>query len=200
MSTQREPEIGVRQLHAPWRDSYMQMLSTQRPSDPAKQVAPKPKSTSCFLQQYWLSPNDDVANHVIVRTGLPGQPTGGMIMLNAYPYANGHLLVALGAGRGRLLEYDAAQRAEFWSLVDLAVDLCERTLQCQGVNVGINQGMAAGAGVPEHLHAHVVPRWHGDTNFITTVGQVRIIPGALDKMAERYRAIWDEVRKEANVS
>jgi len=108
-------------------------------------------------------------------------------MLNRYPYANGHLLVALGTGRQRLLEYSPDERTELWSLIDLAVELCEKTLGPQGVNVGINQGQAAGAGVPEHLHAHVVPRWAGDVNFITAVGNIRVIPSALDEMYERYR-------------
>ncbi|HVZ93890.1 MAG TPA: HIT domain-containing protein, partial [Phycisphaerales bacterium] len=121
---------------------------------------------------------------------------GGMILLNKYPYANGHLLVCLGDGRPRLMDYEEGQRAELWSLVDLAVDLCERTLRCQGVNVGFNQGLAAGAGVPEHVHVHVVPRWFGDVNFFTTVGHVRVIPSALEDMGKRYREVWGEVRKE----
>ncbi len=191
----KKPTFGIQQLHAPWRDSYMQMLSASRPDDPASTAdAPRPNDATCFIRRYWLTPADDTANHVIVRTGDGEQTTGGLIMLNAYPYANGHLLIALGNGRGRLLEYEPAQRTELWSLVDLAVDLCERTLACQGVNVGLNQGMAAGAGVPEHLHVHVVPRWHGDVNFITTVGQIRVIPGALDAMAARYRETWESVR------
>lgn len=123
-------------------------------------------------------------------------PRGGLILLNRYPYANGHLLVCLGEGRPRLLDYDEAQRAELWSLVDLATELCERTLRCQGVNIGLNQGLAAGAGVPEHVHVHVVPRWFGDVNFISVVGQVRVIPGALEEMAKRYRDVWAEVRHE----
>ena len=110
-----------------------------------------------------------------------------MILLNAFPYANGHLLVALGESRQRLLDYSPAQRAALWRLTDLAVELCEFALSPQGVNVGVNQGEAAGAGVPEHLHVHVVPRWRGDTNFATTVSAVRVIPAALDAMAARYR-------------
>jgi ATP adenylyltransferase len=110
-----------------------------------------------------------------------------MILLNAFPYANGHLLVALGEPAPRLLDYSASQRAAFWSLMDAAADLMERTLNPQGINLGVNQGRAAGAGVPQHLHGHLVPRWGGDTNFITVVGQVRIIPGSLEEMWLRYR-------------
>ncbi len=118
-----------------------------------------------------------------------------MVMLNKYPYANGHLLVALGEARPRLVDYDASQRAALWSLVDLAADLMERTLHPQGINIGVNQGRAAGAGVPGHLHAHLVPRWNGDVNFITVVGQIRVIPAALEAMAERYRSVWATISK-----
>ena len=152
----------------------------------------------CFLRDYWLNPGNDEQNRVITRTGREdvNSGKGGMILLNRYPYANGHLLVALGQGRIRLLDYTPEQRTELWSLVDLAVELTERTLNCQGINVGINQGDAAGAGVPEHLHVHVVPRWAGDTNFITTVGQIRVIPSALEAMYERYREVWGEISKQ----
>ena len=136
-----------------------------------------------FLEQYWRTPEHDERNHVIVRDAH------GIILLNRYPYANGHLLVALGDPRPTLLEYDPAQRKAFWSLVERAMALMDAALQPQGVNVGINQGAAAGAGVPEHLHAHLVPRWASDTNFISVVGQVRVIPGALEAMAARYRAV-----------
>ena len=148
----------------------------------------------CFLEEYWKNPEQDGPNHVIVRTGTPETGCGGMIMLNRYPYANGHLLVALGTGRQRLLDYSEAERRELWSLVDLATDLCEKTLSPQGVNIGINQGSSAGAGVPEHLHAHVVPRWSGDVNFITAVAQIRVIPSALEEMYGRYVETWEAVR------
>ncbi len=166
----------------------MDLLKQQNEERRADAAATPP--AHCFLRDYWLHPDADAANHVIVRTGNAGTGTGGLIMLNRYPYANGHLLVALGEGRPRLLDYTEGERAELWSLVDLAVLLCERTLEPQGVNVGINQGEAAGAGVPAHLHVHIVPRWHGDTNFITAVGQVRVIPSALEAMAARYRDEW----------
>jgi ATP adenylyltransferase len=179
-------------LQAPWRMQYLMNIADDdraRAGGHEQAVAtggmtsPAPSSGS-FIRDYWLAPHLDTANHVIVRTHL------GMVFLNAFPYSNGHLLVALGDARGRLLDYDPEQRAALWRLTDLATDLTELTLQPQGVNIGVNQGRAAGAGVPQHLHVHVIPRWGGDTNFITTVGRVRVIPASLEVMAQRYRAAW----------
>ncbi|MFM9957516.1 MAG: HIT domain-containing protein [Phycisphaerales bacterium] len=223
-------------LHAPWRMSYMQMLSAAdraakepdaAPTSPrpAANASPKPAS---FFREYFLDPASDQRHHVIVRTGVAGlsaeavQESGsgvrqvapntpnpaphhpnpdddlaGLILLNKYPYANGHLLIALGEARPRLLDYTPRQRAELWRLTDLAVGLCEKTLFPQGVNVGLNQATAAGAGVPEHVHVHVVPRWVGDVNFISVVGQVRVIPGALDDMYRRYREVWESFDRAA---
>lgn len=189
--SERLPSRAVA-LHAPWRLSYMEMLGKAR-AQGERGEEPETRA-ACFLREYWLHPERDEANHVIVRTGREEMGRGGLILLNKYPYANGHLLVSLGVGRSRLLDYDEAQRAELWSLVDLAVDLVERTLEPQGVNVGFNQGSAAGAGVPEHVHGHVVPRWAGDVNFMTVCANIRVIPSALEEMARRYREVWEEVR------
>ena len=174
---------GPEGIHAPWRVQYLESLGKAKPNPSSSD------SDATFLSSYWARPQDDEANHVIARSGQ------GMVLLNAYPYANGHLLVALGEPRSRLLDYEPSQRAHFWMLLELACDLAERTLECQGLNVGINQGRAAGAGVPSHLHGHVVPRWSGDTNFITTVGQIRVVPQALDDMARRYRKAWAAMPK-----
>jgi ATP adenylyltransferase len=148
-------------------------------SEPDKK-AKKPESSGSFLLDYWRTPDDDAHNHVVLRN------EHGMILLNKYPYSNGHLLIALGEARPTLSDYDPDQRAQLWQLVDRAVALCEKALEPQGLNIGINQGIAGGAGVPSHLHVHVMPRWVGDTNFITAVGGVRVIPSALELMYERY--------------
>ena len=134
-----------------------------------------------FLRVYWEHPERDDEQYVVERSDL------GMILLNRYPYSNGHLLVALGDPRPSLLDYEPEARAAFWRLVDRAAELMHLTINPQGINIGVNQGDAAGAGVPEHLHAHLVPRWSGDTNFISTVAQVRVIPDALDAMFGDYR-------------
>lgn len=154
----------------------------------AAHSAPPASGSGSFLRDYWLNPGGDEANHVIVRTAA------GLILLNRYPYANGHLLVALGEARPTLMDYDPPQRAALWSLVDLASEVMQAALNPQGINIGVNQGRAAGAGVPQHLHAHLVPRWSGDVNFMSVVGQVRVIPAALEHMARRYRATWARLR------
>ncbi len=169
-------------IWAPWRLGYLESLDESGP--PARPDSP----TGCFLSDDWLAPDDDIANHVIVRTDA------GMILLNAYPYANGHLLVALGDGRASLMDYAPEQRAALWRLVDTACELMQAALEPQGINIGVNQGRAAGAGVPGHLHVHLVPRWSGDVNFITAVGNIRVIPSALEQMDERYRRAWDKLK------
>lgn len=172
-------EPDPKPLYAPWRMAYIESLSEQ----------PQATTAGVFLADYWQHPERDEQNHVILRTDE------GMILLNAYPYANGHLLVALGDGRPRLLDYGPAQRAALWGLVDTAMELMEAAIEPQGVNIGVNQGRAAGAGVPTHLHVHLVPRWGGDVNFMATVGRVRVIPGSLEQMACRYREVCERMRK-----
>ena len=183
-----DPSLGNATLPAPWRLEYLERLSQEEKiAAGAKGSAAISPGSGCFLRDYWLAPQLDEVNHVIVRTGA------GMILLNAFPYANGHLLVALGEGRGRLVEYSPEERAALWRLTDAAADLMEETLEPQGVNIGVNQGRAAGAGVPQHLHIHLVPRWAGDVNFMTVVGRVRVMPSSLEAMAARYRAAWGRI-------
>jgi ATP adenylyltransferase len=172
-------------LWAPWRMAYLRDL--QRKADQIGGVGAADARAGSFLLDYWNAPERDREHHVIYRN------EHGMILLNRYPYANGHLLVAIGEARPTLLDYDPAQRAAFWRLIETASDLMQHALNPQGINFGINQGSAAGAGVPEHLHAHLVPRWNGDTNFVATIGNLRVIPEALHEMAEQYRRAAMEI-------
>ncbi len=163
-------------LWAPWRMAYLRDLLSK-----ADDVGPPngdSASTGDFLAHYWQHPERD-REHLVVHRNAHG-----LVLLNRYPYSNGHLMAALGEAMPRLLDYAPAQRAEFWRLTEIAVEIVQHALQPQGVNVGLNEGKAAGAGLPEHLHAHIVPRWAGDTNFITVTGQVRVIPSALEQMWE----------------
>ena len=163
-------------LWAPWRMAYLRDLKRR-----ADDVGPAEMKPDPFLSNYFEDPDHDERHLVVFRDG------DGLLLLNRYPYASGHLLVALGEPRPTLLEYEPPQRVAFWRLVERATELIERTLHPQGINTGINQGTAAGAGLPDHLHAHVVPRWNADTNFITIVGQLRVIPEALEEMWRQYR-------------
>lgn len=176
-----DPVQGSATLHAPWRLEYLERISKEAKdkTDPG---------TGCFLRDLWLTPQRDVENHVVVRT------KDGMILLNRFPYSNGHLLVALGDGKGRLNDYTPKERAALWRLTDAAADMVEEALEPQGINIGVNQGKASGAGVPQHLHVHLVPRWAGDVNFMTVVASVRVIPSSLEIMAERYRSTWSRIR------
>jgi ATP adenylyltransferase len=178
----------VNALQAPWRQAYLDTFKGESQQPKSQGSGAAEGSTGSFLLDYWLAPQDDEKNHIVARTA------DGIILLNKFPYAGGHLLVAMGDARPRLLDYGPDQRARFWSLVDLAADLMERALEPQGINIGINQGRAAGAGVPQHLHAHLVPRWGGDVNFMAAVANVRVISTSLEAVSAKYRAAWDGMR------
>lgn len=178
--------FGPSAIWAPWRLAYIESLSEEAGS--SGNLDPKARrsdsESGSFLLDYWNAPELDEQHYVIERT------EHGMILLNRYPYSNGHLLIALGDARPTLLDYEPDQRTALWSLVDRAAELVTLALEPQGMNIGINQGRAGGAGVPSHLHVHVIPRWSGDTNFITAVGGIRVIPSSLEAMYDRYtRAI-----------
>jgi ATP adenylyltransferase len=106
------------------------------------------------------------------------------VIFNAYPYNPGHLMVVPYAHEADLTALPAAAAQELWALGTRAVEVLTERVHCQGVNLGMNLGSAAGAGIAEHLHLHAVPRWVGDTNFISVVGASRVLPRALDEMYE----------------
>ena len=161
-------------LWAPWRLQYLQHLDRDTREGGA--------GLEDFLSHCWHAPQDDLASHVIYRDDH------GLIMLNRHPYANGHLLVALGEAKPRVLDYEPSQRAAFWNLIEIAWERMQTVLDPQGINMGINEGAASGAGLPGHLHAHLVPRWQGDANFMSTVAGTRVIPSSLDDMASLYQS------------
>jgi ATP adenylyltransferase len=181
--------MGPASLHAPWRESYIASVDEQE----RKKMHGGAASSGSFLLDYWNDPAGDVSNFVVAR----GEH--GLILLNRFPYANGHLLVSHKEARPTLSDYDAEQRAALWRMVDDAAALMERALRPQGMNIGINQGRAAGAGVPQHLHVHLVPRWSGDVNVLTVLGNVRVIHSPLEQMAARYREVWLKMREEGLV-
>lgn len=112
-------------------------------------------------------------------------------ILNAYPYGSGHLLVLPYREVGRLDELTDEESAELWALVNAAVAAVERAYSPAGVNIGFNLGAAAGAGVPNHLHAHVLPRWDADSNFMTAVAEARVLPEPLSVSWRKIVDAWE---------
>jgi ATP adenylyltransferase len=114
------------------------------------------------------------------------------VIFNAYPYNPGHLMVVPYDHLSRLGQLSTATRAETWELGCWAAEVLEQHLGAQGVNLGMNLGGAAGAGIADHLHLHAVPRWGGDTNFISVVGATRVLPRALEEMYDELLPAFEE--------
>jgi ATP adenylyltransferase len=133
----------------------------------------------------------------IERSGLPDEETfvvargdACFVLLNVYPYTSGHAMVLPKRVVGTLADLTDEEHAELWLMVRDTVTALEAAYMPGGINVGLNQGRAAGAGVPEHLHVHCLPRWLGDTNFLTSVAGARVLPEALNDSWKRLREHW----------
>ena len=160
-------------LHAPWRIEYI--------------LSPKPQLDASLFTRIAQS-NDDEANRVIVRDRTC------FALLNTYPYNGGHLLVVPYKQVPDLNGLTEEELAALFTLTRRCQNALTEVMHPDGFNIGINIGRAAGAGLEEHFHLHVVPRWSGDTNFATTVGSVKVIPQALEELWRLLEAEW---RKES---
>ncbi|MCJ7738314.1 MAG: HIT domain-containing protein [Anaerolineae bacterium] len=134
--------------------------------------------------------DNDSENHIFYR----GKRC--FIILNRFPYNTGHLMVIPYAHVPTLEVLDAETLAEVMSLAQLSLRVLRETYGPQGFNLGVNIGEAAGAGVAEHIHLHIVPRWNGDTNYMTIVGKTRVIPEWLDQMYERLAPLFEDAARE----
>jgi ATP adenylyltransferase len=151
------------QLWAPWRLSYV--------------AAPKKPTGDgdCFICE-GVRGQDDRRNLVAVRT------PHAVVLLNRFPYNNGHLLVAPKSHKGQLQELDPTEMLDTMETVSRMVDLLSRIMHPEGYNIGLNLGSVAGAGLPGHLHWHIVPRWAGDTNFMPVVSDTKVIAQSLESL------------------
>jgi ATP adenylyltransferase len=157
-------------LYAPWRMEYIRALINPQKDD------------GCFICAAAAASSDDERRQRLVLW----QTDRVVVMLNRFPYANGHLLVAPKAHKADPEELSDAEHLDISRQAAAGLKLLRRAVSAQGFNVGANLGRCAGAGVPGHLHWHIVPRWAGDVNFMGTVGEVRIIPEA---MSQIYREL-----------
>jgi ATP adenylyltransferase len=156
-------------LWAPWRLSYV--ASARRPNE----------GDPCFIC-LGSAENDDHRNLIVQRTSR------SIVVLNRFPYNNGHLLVAPLLHKANLQDLDADEMLDTMDTLRRMIDILDELMRPAGYNIGLNLGEAAGAGLPGHLHWHVVPRWHGDTNFMPVIADSKVIVQSLDTLYDLLTA------------
>ena len=165
-----------RPLFAPWRMQYIRSLE-------------KPDPTACFFCQAAAASSDAAR-----RDRLVLWTTGeSVVVINRYPYTNGHLLIVPRAHKAEPEELSDAEHLDLQRQATRAIRVLRRAISPQGFNLGTNLGRCAGAGVPGHLHQHVVPRWAGDTNFMSVVGEIRVVPEAMTQLYDELVRVAAEV-------
>jgi ATP adenylyltransferase len=169
----------MKQLWAPWRMAYIDQ---------------DPKETGCIFCNRSVGQESRQAL-VLARTAH------SIVMLNKYPYNNGHLLLAPQQHEKHLSKLSISEHADLNEALRRTVDIVRHTLNPAGINLGMNLGKCAGAGVEDHLHWHVVPRWEGDTNFMPVVAETRVMPQHLldsyDRLAPHFENFHHEVSQNA---
>jgi ATP adenylyltransferase len=125
------------------------------------------------------------------RAGILWRGPHSFVLLNAFPYNTGHLMVAPLRHAGDLTELSPDERAELMELTNRSVAIVRDAMKAEGFNVGANLGRVAGAGVPGHVHVHVVPRWGGDTNFMPVVGDTKVLPEMLADTYAKLRPLFE---------
>jgi ATP adenylyltransferase len=164
----------MERLWAPWRMEYIG--SAREGKDEGCLFCEKPKE------------GDDEKALIVARSEL------SFAILNRYPYNSGHLMIAPFRHVGELEEVKDEESLDMQQLLQLCIRALNETMQPEGFNIGMNLGVVAGAGIPDHLHWHVVPRWNGDTNFMPTIAQVKVMP---ELLSETQARLADRVRNEA---
>ena len=167
-----------RPLFAPWRMDYI------------KSVVKGADDDTCFLCQAAAAAGDEERRG---RLTLWTSDTMAVV-INRYPYTNGHLLISPLAHKADLEELTPEEQLDLQRQTAEAVRLLKRAMSPQGFNIGISIGRCAGAGLPGHIHQHVVPRWNGDTNFMGVVGEVRVVPQAMSQLYDELKRVREGMR------
>lgn len=164
---------AMQRLWAPWRLGYVVEASQ----------TPRPE---CFIC-HGLAQNDDRAHLIAWRTPQ------AVVVLNKYPYNNGHLLIAPQSHKAKLDDLTPEETLDVHHTLARMIEVCDRLLRPDGYNIGVNLGRVAGAGLPGHLHWHLVPRWNGDTNFMPILGETKVIVQSLDSL---YDLLTERLRQD----
>ena len=159
----------MERIWAPWRIDFIRMK--------------KPKG--CFLCEK-PAQNDDASNYILFRGAR------NFVMLNGYPYNPGHMMVAPYRHVASLEDLNQEEKDEHYKMVNKCLKALREEFAAEGFNVGMNLGKAAGAGVADHVHTHVVPRWAGDTNFMAVLADIKVVPEAL---ADTYKMLKGKFEK-----
>ena len=163
----------MKQLWAPWRMEYISQEESET-------------SRSCIFCSR-ITQNRDKKNLIVFRGEL------AFIIMNRFPYNNGHLMVVPYRHTGDLLQLKKDEKAELFQLLQRSMKALEAVMKPQGYNIGMNLGRVAGAGVEDHLHFHVVPRWNGDTNFMPILSDTKVISEALEKSYQKLQAAFTQL-------
>lgn len=158
----------MERIWSPWRMAYIQA---------AKEQSEDGGCIFCDLP----AEGDDVRTMILARGEL------AFVIVNSFPYNPGHLMVAPFRHVGAFTSLEAAELADVDALVARSIRALEQEMEPHGYNLGMNLGRVAGAGIPDHVHWHLVPRWNGDTNFMPVVGQTRVLPELLEETYARLR-------------
>jgi ATP adenylyltransferase len=167
--------MSLDQLWAGWRHDYVASASTAQRNGTEE---------DCVLCRIAASGDPSEQNGVVWRGELT------LAVLNAYPYASGHLLVTPVRHVSSLAGLTQDESVDLWETTRTAAAALDAAYDPDGLNVGANLGRAAGAGIPRHLHLHVLPRWSGDTNFMTAVAGVRVLPESLPRSWQKLHDAW----------
>lgn len=166
--------MAIKQLWAPWRGEYVQGHSERR----------KNKPTGCiFCREY--SKNNKKA--LVLYKG-----NFAAVMMNKFPYNNGHLLLYPWKHTALLEEMGTEEIQEIFSLLKKSVVILKKVFKPAGFNIGMNLGKASGAGIDEHIHFHIVPRWNGDTNFMPVIGELRVMP---EHLSATYNKLYQHFKR-----
>lgn len=158
----------MKHVWSPWRMKY---------------IMHQEYTTECVFCKALQQP-DSPENLIVARGKL------SFVILNRFPYTSGHVMVVPYAHQPVLALLDRDIRSELLEMITIAEMVLTKEYNAEGFNIGANIGAAAGAGIADHLHFHIVPRWAGDTNFMSTLGETRVIPEMLEKTFERLKNAW----------